>query len=234
MQIRRVALQSHCLPALQAFYTNRLGIPLESKSHQQFTLCIGRSRLTFSLAPAAQRPFYHFAFTIPPNHFEAAKAWVRRHVAFITDADGREAFDFRNWNARAVYFRDPAGNIVELIARFDLDPLPEREFDARCLVEVSEIGLVVRDVAGFRQQVSQIFGVQVYRNTASAHFAALGDVHGLLIIAEEHRPWFPAGPAAQIFPLQLVVEAPRPGRLLRALTDDLPYEVISASRQATR
>ena len=39
--------------------------------------------------------------------------------------------NFVNWHAKSVYFFDPAGNIVELIARFDLDNKTSETFSSR-------------------------------------------------------------------------------------------------------
>ena len=46
---------------------------------------------------------------------------------------------FEAWRARAAYYFDPVGNLVELIAR-------ERAPGEELLLEVSEVGLPVADV----------------------------------------------------------------------------------------
>ena len=52
-------------------------------------------------------------------------------------------FDFDNWDARAVYFEDPAGNIVELIAHHGLEENDRMGRSRRSeLVGFSELGLV--------------------------------------------------------------------------------------------
>ena len=69
------------------------------------------------LRAAAGAPFYHFALLVPGDRFDAALAWARERVELLPDREtGEVVFDFTNWDARAVYFHDPAGNIVELIA----------------------------------------------------------------------------------------------------------------------
>ena len=62
-------------------------------------------------------PFYHFALLVPGDRFEAALAWAGDRVELLPDREtGDVVFDFTNWDAKAVYFHDPAGSIVELIA----------------------------------------------------------------------------------------------------------------------
>jgi catechol-2,3-dioxygenase len=48
--------------------------------------------------------------------------WAKKKVEllWLEDYDGYTA-NFVNWNAQSFYFLDPSGNIVELIARFDLN-----------------------------------------------------------------------------------------------------------------
>ena len=54
-----------------------------------------------------------------------------------------DVFDFDFWDARAVYFHDPAGSIVELIAHHGLEENGrEGPFAAEELVGFSELGLV--------------------------------------------------------------------------------------------
>src|SRR3954462_11649834 len=62
-------------------------------------------------------PFYHFALLVPGDRFEAAHAWAEDEFELL----GGGVFEFENWDARAVYFLDPAGNIVELIAHHGLE-----------------------------------------------------------------------------------------------------------------
>jgi hypothetical protein len=53
--------------------------------------------------------------------------------------------DFVNWRAKSVYFFDPAGNIIELIARFDLNNASSEKFSSEQFLSLSEIGLVFPD-----------------------------------------------------------------------------------------
>ena len=78
-------------------------------------VAVGETML--ELRAAAGSPFYHFALLVPGDRFDAALEWAREHVELLPDTETGEAvFDFTHWDANAVYFHDPAGSIVELIA----------------------------------------------------------------------------------------------------------------------
>src|SRR3974377_1606722 len=83
-------------------------------------------------------PFYTLALLVPGGRFDAAQAWADERFELLGGV-----FEFENWDARAVYFLDPAGNIVELIAHHRLEENGrEGEFDAEEIVGFSELGLV--------------------------------------------------------------------------------------------
>jgi catechol 2,3-dioxygenase-like lactoylglutathione lyase family enzyme len=72
---------------------------------------IGATTLRFEHAtPPAP---YHVAFAIPPGSIRSAFEWAQPRLALLS----RQIFDFSNWNADALYFEDPDGNVLELIAR---------------------------------------------------------------------------------------------------------------------
>ena len=105
-------------------------------------------------------------------------------AVFLASADGHETlFDFANWNAHAIYFTDPDGNIAELIARHTL---PSSRRDSFEILGISEIGLVTDDVPG---TVAQL-GLPAYRQ-GSPQFQPVGDEEGLLILVQRDRPWYP-------------------------------------------
>ena len=92
------------------------------RSGSGITITAGETKLIFEEAQADQNPFYHFAFNIPSNKFEEAYEWAKDKVKllWLKDYDSFIA-DFKNWHAKSFYFKDPAGNILEMISRFDLN-----------------------------------------------------------------------------------------------------------------
>ena len=148
-------------------------------------------------------PSYHFAFNIPSDQIESACRWLRARVPVLRGDDGREIVRFESWNASAVYFHDPAGNIVEFIARHDLSHQTDGDFRMDNVLSVSEIGIAVPESLGVleaAEQVSRTLGLRPYRPIGD-DFAALGTEHGLLILVPEGRPWFMSpGHAARVQP----------------------------------
>jgi hypothetical protein len=133
---------------------------------------------------------HHFAF-----HTASLEPWRQR-------LDVTEEHDFSGWDgARAVYFRDPEENVVELLAR--PNPRPE--------LTLAEVGLPVEDVPRAVAALLEL-GIEPYREPGE-EFAPLGDADGLLIVVRTGRGWFPydvpAGPA----PVEVTVEGVRSGEL---------------------
>ena len=113
------------------------------KSGSSITITVGETKLIFEEAAENENPFYHFAFNIPSNKFEQAYEWMKQKVEllWLKDYNGYIA-DFVNWHAQSFYFKDPAGNILEMIARFDLNDTVEEDFSSMQIRNVSEMGIV--------------------------------------------------------------------------------------------
>jgi hypothetical protein len=149
------------------------------------------------------------------EHVGAAPTFVdgeatAHHFAFHTASldpsrqrlDLSEEHDFSDWDgARAAYFRDPEGNVGELIAR--PDPRPE--------LALAEVGLPVDDVAAAVAALAEL-GIEPYRPWGG-DFAPLGTVEGLLIVVRRGRGWFPYDVAAGEAPLEVTVEGTTPGEV---------------------
>ena len=110
----------------------------------------------------------------------------------MRQANGDDEYHFASWNAHACYFRDPAGNILEFIARHNLKNDRPGEFSARDILAASEIGVVVDDVPGLATDVDRQLGLRPFAGTSAADFAALGDdplpLLGLRASGPEQRP----------------------------------------------
>jgi catechol-2,3-dioxygenase len=161
------------------------------------------------VAPAGWRGVYHVAFNVPENQFAEAKLWLAARAPLIRDHAGREEFHFAGWKAHAVYCYDPAGNIIELIARHTLSNATDQPFTAASLLEISEIGLAVADVPAMVARLQAELGAAVYAGAGSADFTAVGDEHGLLIVVRQGRVWFAtsadSGGAAETLPLSVTL-----------------------------
>ncbi|HEX8600653.1 MAG TPA: hypothetical protein VF952_19320 [Chloroflexia bacterium] len=221
MKIDRLELQANDLLAQHHFYRDVLQLPAVATS-ETLQVQVGSSLLTFTQSTGTHSQVYHFAFNIPENRFEEAKAWIAGRTPLITSSSGEDTFDFVNWNAHSCYFRDPAGNILEFIARHGLPNASDVHFDARSILSISEIGIASDDVVATVEQLQRT-GMPVYDGAGSDTFAAVGDEHGLLIVVKRGRIWFPdTGTPADLFPLKVEVSL---GGDTTTVLSGPPYEV---------
>jgi catechol-2,3-dioxygenase len=190
MQIHELRLPTTHLDAQLAFYRDVMSLPVVASGAGHFAVQAGATRLIFTTEGEAA-PVYHFAFNVPRNGFPSACAWIEARVPLIADAKGATTWHSDGWNADMLYFYDPAGNIVEFIARQTLDyerPTPFSSADIQC---ISEIGWAVDDVRATVTHLSARLRIPTYDGEGSDSFSALGDEHGLLILVRKGRAWFP-------------------------------------------
>ena len=190
MKITHLQLYAHNLAAQQAFYGETLGLPAHRQANE-LRITAGATALIFMPAPSNELGVYHFAFNIPENQFAQAKAWLSARVPLHCGASGQDEFDFRDWNAHAIYAIDPDGNIIELIARHGLPNASDTPFTATSLLNISEIGLATPNVRALVKQLHTQYGLPIYDGAGSDTFTAVGDEHGLFIVVAENRLWYP-------------------------------------------
>jgi catechol 2,3-dioxygenase-like lactoylglutathione lyase family enzyme len=169
-------------------------------------------RLADAVFPAADPDRLRDWYT---EHVGAAPTFVRgeatpHHLAFHSASlepwrerlDVTDEHDFSGWDgARAVYFRDPEQNVVEVLAR----PRPRPE------LALAEVGIPVDDVTAAVEALAAV-GIEPYRDP-SEEFAPLGDADGLLIVVRAGRGWFPYGVPAGTAPLVVTVAGVTPGEV---------------------
>jgi hypothetical protein len=183
---------------LAGFYADVLELPRAGDA-----IRIGETTLRF--APQDGKPFYHFALLVPGDRFDAALTWAQKRVELLGDV-----FESDAWDSRAVYFHDPAGNIVELIAHHGLcDNGRDGEFAAEELVGFSELGIVGDKTALLARLETS--GLQMWDGTLEAPnlLAFVGEQGRTLILAPPGRGWMPTGRPAEPHPVELVLELDR-------------------------
>ena len=212
MLITELFLRTAYLNALQDYYTRVLGLNELPEAGDMLTVRAGRSRLSFRQADAEwhgsvaspRALYYHFAFDVPENQISEAKAWLSARVPLISDENGNDQFHSDEWNSDSIYFYDPAGNILEFIARHNQANGSDLIFDAASIVAVTEIGLTCQDVHTMVEWLRRELGVEVYADGEGEQFAPVGDEDGLLIVVKEGRIWFPDTSKPAVFaPLSL-------------------------------
>jgi hypothetical protein len=180
---------------LRNFYGGVLGVPLDGEA-----VVVGETRLDFRVEDGGA--FYHFALLVPGDRFDAAVTWAREQVELLGDV-----FDFDDWDALAVYFHDPAGNIVELIAHHGLaENARSGDFAAEELVGLSELG-VVGDRAELLEQL-EAAGLELWDGTIAepGRLAFVGERGRTFILAPPGRGWLPTGRPAEAHPVAVRVE----------------------------
>ena len=187
MKIKSLVLETKDRKRLAAFYQEALELPV-TQTGTDVLVTMGTTIIRFKQA-TKQDPFYHFAITIPSNKIEEAKEWLSKKVELLWIEEYKSVIaDFINWKAQSVYFFDPSGNIVELIARFDLHNETEETFSSKQLLSVSEIGLVFpkADIENQTAHLLQQFSLSYFdKQPPFPHFKAVGDDEGLFIIVTQ-------------------------------------------------
>ena len=222
MNLLEVHLVSCAVSAQRTFYGEVLGLPVSERAEGLLAVQVGRTRLSFSATTHQAGP-YHLAFDVPEDRFADAADWIRARATPLSE-DGQEGnqdtFVSQDWNAEMLYFTDPCGNILELIARHSLSA-PETEtqppermgaFGASQLLHVSEVGVAVTDVQRTLDHLRRTLGAGPYREN-SATFSAAGTHDGLLIVVQEGRRWFPTVSAAAPLPTRIVARTARAGQV---------------------
>ena len=210
MLFKEIILQTKNIDELYDFYKNKLQLKVVRSNSKTISIDAGKTLLIFEQTNNAANPFYHFAFNIPSNKIEEALQWLKDKVELFRIEEYQNYIaEFTSWNARSVYFQDTAGNIVELIARFDLHDQVNEAFSPRHIGNVSEIGIVVstEQFDGSVNEMMQQYQLEYFsRQQPLKHFRAIGNNEGLFIVVPKHRNWYPTNIASEIFPLSVVFE----------------------------
>ncbi|MEO8568474.1 MAG: hypothetical protein ABI419_05050 [Ginsengibacter sp.] len=205
--MKEIRLLARHLPSLYAFYNDVLELPVIYSGEKTISITVGKSHLIFRETKEDQNPFYHFAFNIPSDKFNEAFQWIQHRTELLWLEDYKSyVADFVNWNAKSVYFLDPAGNILELIARFDLNDISNEPFSSKQIRNISEIGLVFPDEILDKKSIDLLDNYQLAyfsKQPPLPHFRAIGDDEGLFIAVTENRNWFSTKMASGIFPIEV-------------------------------
>jgi len=208
MKLTRLELFASNLDAQADFYAKKLDLPVQRDQADQITVQAGDTALIFKKAEPGWKGVYHLAFNIPEKHIDAIHLWLADRTTLIPNKDWQEIFHFKAWNAHAVYCYDAAGNIVELVARHDLQESNNGAGigggQIQCL---SEFGFSVDNILLFRERLMKLMNITPHQNTISRDFFALGDDQGMLLIAAKGREWYPfTGKLAAFNPFKIWVQ----------------------------
>lgn len=191
MNILEIQLLSNDISQTKKFYHEILGMEILHTDESSLKFSAGLSTLIFKKTDK-QNPFYHFAFNIPANKFEEAYTWASERVQLLPVTPNNAVADFKNWNAKAFYFYDNNQNIVEFIARFDLDNDSHKPFDGSSIFSISEIGIVTDNAKLYSEKMLEKYDLNFFfKQPPQDDFAAIGDDNGLFIVVNDKRNWYP-------------------------------------------
>lgn len=220
VEIERVdiAAARGSLQALETFYGDRLGMRVAARDDSNVQLRVGHSTVHFRQTTGAGRPFYHFAFLAPGNRFDAAYAWLAERAEILPHRDSEgTVFEFEFIDAHACYFHDPADNIVELIAHRGISESgveSDAAFSADELVGISEIGVVTPHKTAAAESLDDSLGLRVWQGELDTpdDLAFLGRQAHTVILSSPGRGWLPTGRAAEVHPVNVVLNGTKVGR----------------------
>ncbi len=222
MKMFELRLKMADLTEARIFYHDVLKLPVLEETADLLVLHAGSTRLVFE-REAGWQGKYHFAFDVPENQIEEATAWITGKAKLAT-LNGQTIFNSSNrWNAQMVYFYDPAGNILEYIARHNKPNASTEAFSERSILSISEIGLATGDVKQTVKWLCDTLGVSVYDGAGSDSFSAVGDELGLFIVVREGRNWYPeTGIPAGLHPVDVTLID---GEIGEYCVPGLPYHI---------
>lgn len=196
MLIKEVEIFSDKATEVAMFYEN-IGAEV-LKKEDRYHIEVGASKLL--IAPSGESWTYHLAYNIPFDQVEAARDWLSYYTE-VQSFQGEEIVNFPKWDARAIYFYDPAGNILELIGRKPFQEKGEGTFNFQSLINISEVGWPADDV----QKAVQELEIPLYSQFGPT-FSAIGDEEGLLIIVDaQEKKWMPNDDEIQFSPATLKI-----------------------------
>ena len=206
MKILEIELLSDDIHETEIFYNTIIGLPTVSKDKSSISFATAFTKLTFRSSDAI-RPVYHFAFDIPHNRLNEAFALMEKKTSILDVVSPEKIADFHNWNAKSFYFYDNNGNILEFIARYDLDNTSEKPFDGSSVLSISEVGFVSKNVSQLSEELFDKYGLSVFSKQPKLDkFIVLGTDTGLFILVEEDRDWYPTHIKAKSFWTKVVFD----------------------------
>jgi hypothetical protein len=218
---------------MKAFYHDLLGFSIVVERPDRFTVHAGQTQLTFvSAAADVGKPFYHFAFNIPENKAAEARDWQAKRTPLLPIPEALrdpkypdDVVHYRHWDAHSVFFFDPAGNVVEYIARHGLKNAAPGAFGRSDILYASEIAFVVDDVMAAKTALKGAVELGEYTGS-SDQFGALGDEFGLLLVMKRGRVIsFEAKERKEVtvFPTAATLRGPKP---CKYTVPNFPYAVV--------
>lgn len=159
MKIEEITLFTNQIEKQKLFYQEVVDFDLVFDSEEKITFKTGKSLLSFEYKETVNSA--HFAFNIPSNKIDEALLWLQKRVAILPDGENLIS-NFESWNAKAIYFYDADKNIVEFIARKDLNQNSVEQFTAKEIISISEIAMVTTNISPLYKAISRIKPISIF------------------------------------------------------------------------
>ena len=190
MKIEEITLFTNQIEKQKLFYQEVVDFDLVFESEEKITFKTGKSLLSFEYKETVNSA--HFAFNIPSNKIDEALLWLQKRVAILPDGENLIS-NFESWNAKAIYFYDADKNIVEFIARKDLNQNSVEQFTAKEIISISEIAMVTTNLSPLYEAISRIKPISIFDGNIN-RFCAIGNHDGLFILIDKTvKTWHPTG-----------------------------------------
>ncbi len=196
---KKVTLYTDQLEDMKGFYEYQMGFRIVEEDSKSFTLAIGSSTLIFR--ESERKAVYHFAFNIPGNQFTLAKSWAASRVT-LNRQEGMNEIFYANFNADAFYFQDPAGNVVEFIARRNIDRMGDFTIDS--LLNISEVSITtpfVEDIGELLEDMD--IPVRGNKGIEPKALNFLGRDDAFILLVAPKRTWYFSKQKSEVHPLTI-------------------------------
>ncbi|MBD3165671.1 hypothetical protein GF324_03670 [bacterium] len=213
MYFLKLHLHAADLKATAAFYNDVLDLPILYHTDSNLSLQAGATTLYFSRAHEGTKPHYHFAFRIPEERFQDLRLHLEENIELLPNLEREQSHVHDHPDleqARSLYFKDPAGNLVEAIMRPLTGTKAATPFGSGWVESINEIGMPASDVEGVAQLLKKNIKLPFYHRM-SDHVIAYGDSHAMLLVVERGWQWTPKSyEGAQVYPVEVTIaDAPK-------------------------
>jgi hypothetical protein len=201
-EIKELEIKSNNLAKSREFWSESLNLPVIDSAQNEFTVQLGNSRLKFSFTASGGFIVNHFSILIPNNQIENALDWLKNPdgkyingpsspVKIIKDEKtGAEIISNPIQNARSIYFEDPTGNIVELVARKDFGTEVMGEFSSDQFLKIVEVAAVSKSISKCYDILKSEFNVVEFPGSTSG-YKPVGGGDGSILLINFDKPWKP-------------------------------------------
>lgn len=202
MKFEQITLLTSNFTETMQFYDEILECPVQKINEDCFNVEIGESTLVFQRTNELMQPYYHFAIDIPYNYFYDMKQHFQ-NILFLLMEEGKHSVYYESFIAHSMYFNDPSGNIVELIARAT-NITDEPEFS-----RISEMSFVCNDSTTLYEALLN-YSVSTHNDTKfnprELNFVGDAKDENYILITPEQRKWLFSDKMSLAFPITITTE----------------------------